>query len=206
LKLHQITFFLAGLTAGLIPVTFAFFGSLETTLMILANGIGPLFFVAIVAGVVITGAWRYLRTRFLRYLGGLVLCTITYLAALMAFFGVYGFSQDWFGFGRSASFEQFGIDVWLGLIAAGAVGASGIALFAALITRKWSTSLLLRLMFAGLVTIVVTFIANLPFHSYRSFFGFLLPLGNALFCCLVGTQIWQQIETARQVTATSSAA
>jgi len=44
------------------------------------------------------------------------------------------------------------------------------------------------------MTIIVTFIVNYPFHSYWSFFGVLLPLGNALFSCLVGNQIWQQPE------------
>jgi hypothetical protein len=97
---------------------------------------------------------------------------------------------------------DFRIDIWLGLIAAGVVGASGIAVFTAILTRQWSTSILLRLMLASLVTIVVTFITNLPFHSYWCFFGILLPVGNALFCWLVGLQIWRNPVAASQVAAT----
>jgi len=95
---------------------------------------------------------------------------------------------------------QFGIDVWLGLVAAGAVGASGIASFSAILTGRWSKSLLLRLMQVGLVTIVVTYMVNLPFHSYWTFFGVLFPLGNALFCYLVGAEIWQRVELATRET------
>jgi len=182
---------LTGLIAGLICVTFWSFGSPEIAIIGLTWGVGPLFFVAIVAGIVITGARRYFQPGLLRYLAGLVLCTVTYVVALTAFFGVVGFSPDWFGFRPSGDIIQFGIDVWLGLIAAGAVGASGIALFTALLTRKWSNALLLRLMLAGLLTILVTFIANLPFHNYWSLLGVLLPLGSALFCWLVGTQIYE---------------
>jgi len=124
----------------------------------------------------------------------------------VVFFGVAGFSPDLFGFRQSASFEHFGLDVWLGLIAAGVVGASGIALFSALLTGKWSNSLLLRLVLAGFLTILVTFIANLPFHNYWSFMGVLFPLGDALFCYLVGTQIWQHLQAAGQVAATAPTA
>ena len=200
MRRQQITFLLSGLIAGLISVTL---GTLSP--VFLAYAVGPLFFVAVVAGIAITAAWRYVQVSFLRYVAGLLLTTTTYVAALFAFSAVSGFS-DWFGFRGSANILDFRIDIWLGLIAAGVVGASGIALFTALLTGKWSTSLLLRLMLAGLVTIVVTFIANLPFHSYWSFFGTLLPVGNALFCCLVGTKIWQQIEAAGQAAARSSTA
>lgn len=201
MRRHQITFLLCGLVAGLTSVTL---GTLS--LEVLAYGVGPLFFVAIVAGIAITGAWRQFRMSFWRYFAGLLLSTITYVAALVAFSGVGGFSPNWFGVQPSAHIEDFRIDVFLGLIAAGVVGSSGIAVFTAILARQWSTSLLLRLMLAGLVTIVVTFIANLPFHNYWSFLGVLLPLGNALFCWLVGTQIWQQIKAARQVAATPGTA
>lgn len=195
---HHITFLLCGLMAGLTSVII---GALS--LEFLAYGVGPLFFLAIVAGIAITGAWRYVRRNFWRYLAGLLLSTITYVAALVAFGGVGGLSPNWFGVQPSAHIEDFRIDVFIGLIAAGALGAIGIALVTALLTREWSTSLLLRLMLAGVATIVVTFIANLSFHSYWSFLGVLLPLGNGLFCWLVGTQVWRQIEAARTVAATS---
>jgi len=120
-----------------------------------------------------------------------VLCTITYMVGLVVFFGVTGFSPDWFGFARSSSIAGFGVDVGLGLIAAGLVGALGITLFTALLTGKWSNRLLQRLMVAGLLAMVITFIANLPFQKDWSFFGVLLPVGNALFCYLVGSHIWR---------------
>ena len=108
----------------------------------------------------------------------------------------WDFSPDWFGVGPSANIADFGADVWLGLIAAGVVGATGITLFTALLAGAWSTSLVLRLMLAGLITLVVTFITNVPFHTYWPIFGILLPNGNALFCWLLGTQIWLKGEGA----------
>lgn len=191
MKAKQIAFLLTGLIAGLICVAP---GSSWVVLLTLTYGVGPIFFVAVLGGILVTGAWRHIQADFLRYLAGLVVSTITALLALMAFFAVGGFSPDWFGFRRSANIVHFGLDVWLGLIAAGAVGASGIALLTALLTGKWSNSLLRRLLFAGLLIVAVTFLVNLPFHNYRSFLGVLLPLGDALFCWLVGTQIWQHIE------------
>jgi hypothetical protein len=189
MRRRQITFLLAGLIAGLTCVTL---GSLEIEIAIpaLVYGVGPLFFVAVVASIVITGAGRYIQSGFLRYLAGFFLCTITYFVGIVMIFAVMGLSQ-WFGLRASEHLEDFRIDVWLSLIAAGLVAAVGIAAFTALLTRKWSTSLLWRLMFAGLVTIVVTFTVNLAFHNDWSFLHILLPVGNALFCFLVGTHIWR---------------
>jgi hypothetical protein len=198
---QQITFLLSGLIAGLISVTL---GTLS--LVFLAYGVGLLFSAAVVAGIALTGAWRHVQVGFLRYFADLLLSTAIYVAALFAFIAVMGLSPDWFGFRASTNIVDFRVDVLLGLVAAGVVGASGIALFTALLTREWSNSLLLRLIFAGLFTVLVTFIVNRPFHDYWSFFGVLLPVGNALFCCLVGTQIWQQIEAARQVDVTPGTA
>jgi hypothetical protein len=183
---QEITFLLTGLIAELCCVALG-----TVSLVFLVYGVGPLLFVAIVAGIAITGAWGYVRVSVWRYLAGLLVSAITYVAGLVAFSGVAGFSPDWFGFQRSADILDLRIDILLGLIAAGAVAASGITLVTALLTREWSNSLLFRLMLAGLVTVGVTFIANLPFHSYWSFLGVLFPVGGALFCWLVGTQIWR---------------
>lgn len=202
MKRQQTAFCLAGLIAGLICATLALCGSPEVAIMILTSGVGPLFFIAIVAGIVISSAWRHFRPGLLRYLAGLVLCTTSYLVAMIAFWWVFGLSPRWIGFRPSDDMAKFGIDVWLGLVAAGAVGAIGISLFATVLTRRWSNSLLLRLMLAGLVTIVVTYMVNLPFHSYWTFFGVLFPLGNAVFCYYVGSHIWQQPGVGRQVAAT----
>jgi hypothetical protein len=197
---NQLTFLLTGLIAGLVCVAP---GVSWLMFLTLTWGVGPAFFVAVVAGIVITGARRHLQANVLRYIAGLVVCFITYLLALMVFFAVGGFSPDWFGFRPSDNFDQFGMDIVLGLLAAATFAAGGIALFAFVLTGRWSNSLLARLLVAGMVTIIITFIVNYPFHNYWSFFGGLLPLGNALFCYLVGTQIWQQPEMGRQVAATA---
>lgn len=198
---QQITFLLCGLVGGLISVTLG-----TSSPVILAYGVGPLFFAAVVAGIAITVAWSYVHVGVLRYVAGLLLSTTTYVAALFAFNVVTGFSPDWFSVRPSSSILDFGVDVWLGLIAAGVVGAIGISAFTALLIGAWSTSLLRRLMLAALITIVVTFITNLPFHSYWSFLGILLPVGDALFCGLVGSQIWLNPKAASDVAATASTA
>lgn len=191
---------MAGLIGGLVCVTPGPLLSIFT----LTWGVGPAFFIAVIAGIVITGARRHLKADFLGYVAGLVVCFITYLLALTVFFAVEGFSPDWFGFRTSPNFDHFGIDVVLGLLASETVAAGGIAFFALVLTGQWSNSLLARLLLAGLVTIIVTFIVNYPLHSYWSLYGVLLPLGNALFCYLVGTQIWRQPEAERQVAATGA--
>ncbi len=200
MKPGRIAFFLAGLSAGVISATL---GSREPS--VLTIGVGFLFFIAVVAAIAITGVQQYIHVGLWRYLAGAMLSAGTYVFAVLAFNVVGGLSQQ-LGVRPSGDLLDFRLDVWLGLIAAGAVATSGIALFGALLTGKWSHSLLLRLTLVGLVTIVVTFIANLPFHSYWSFFGVLLPLGNALFCWLVGAQIWRKPEAASQAAATTPTA
>jgi hypothetical protein len=193
---NQLAFVLTGLLAGMVCVLP---GESFLMLLTLTWGVGPAFFIAVFAGLAITGARSQVRAGALRYSVGMVICFITYLLALMVFFAVYGFSPDWFGFRPSNNIDQFGIDVWLGLIAAGTVGASGIALFTVLLSGKWSKSLPLRLMTAGILTIVVTYIVNLPFRSYWSFFGVLIPGGMSLFCWVVGTHISQHLKPEGQI-------
>jgi hypothetical protein len=186
----NITFLLTGLLGGVVCVAPGPWLSIFT----LTWGVGPAFFLALVAGVIITGARWHLQTNFLRYIAGLVVCFITYLFALMLFFAVSGFSPDWFGFRPSTNFDQFGMDVFLGLLTAATFAAGGMTLFAFVLTGRWSISLLPRLLLAGVVTIITTFIVNYRLHSYWSLYGVLLPLGNALFCYVVGTRIMQHQE------------
>ena len=195
MKTKPITFSIAGLLAGLIVVAIKSVGSVEIMILSLTWFVGPLFFVATLTGIVLTGARRCFQAGLLRYLSGLVLCTITYSLALLTFFTVFGFSPDWLGVKPSSSIAGFGVDVVLGLAAAGVVGATGIWLFAALLTKKWSTRLLQHLMLAGLLCVCVTFIVNFPFKKEWSFFGVLLPVGNALFCYLVGSHIWRHCKS-----------
>jgi hypothetical protein len=190
---NQIKFLLTGLIGGLVCVAPG--GSL-LMLFTLTWGVGPAFFAAVVAGIIITGARRHLQANLLRYMAGLVVCCITYLLALMMFLGVAGFSSEWLDFRPSefANFE-FGLDIGLGLLAAATAAAGGIALFACLLTRRWSNLLLGRLLLAGIVTIVFTFITNYPFRSYWSFYGVLVPLGSSLFCGAVGAHFWEHSES-----------
>jgi hypothetical protein len=183
----KITFLLTGIIAGLVCVMP---GPSFLSIVTLTWGVGPAFFVAVVAGVMITGARRHLQADVLRYMAGLVVCFITYLLALMVFAAVGGFSPDWFGFRPSPNFDQFGVDVVLGLLAAAIFAAAGIAVFAFVLTGRWSNSLLRRLLLAGLITIIITFIVNYPFRGYWSFYGALIPLGTSLFCGAVGSHIW----------------
>jgi hypothetical protein len=120
----KITFLLTGLIGGLVCVMPGPLLSIFT----LTWGVGPAFFVAVVAGIIMTGAGRHLQADLLRHIAGLVVCVITYLLALMVFFGVYGFSPDWLGVRPSDNVDRFGMDVILGLLAAGAFAAGGIAL------------------------------------------------------------------------------
>ena len=203
MKKQPITFLVTGLIAGLICVGFRFLGSPEKAIMGLTWAVGPLFFFATVGGIAITDGRRYLQLSFMRYLTGFVICTLTYITSLVTFFAVFGFSSDWFNFRASANVVQFGIDVWLGLLAAGVVGAVGITVFAVLLTRRWGPPIILRLIIGGLLTISVTFLTNSPFRKDWFFVGTLFPIGNAIFCYVVGTYIWQHIEGERQGTATA---
>jgi hypothetical protein len=156
---QQITFLMTGLIMGLVCVLP---GKSLLMLLTLTWGVGPAFFAAVVAGIIITGARRHLQAGFLRYIAGLVVCFVTYMLALTVFFAVGGFSPGWFGFRPSDSFEQFSMDIFLGLLAAATFAASGIALFAFVLTGRWSNSLLARLLLAGIVTIRVYVHSQLP--------------------------------------------
>ncbi len=195
----KITFLLTGLIGGLVCVAP---GVSWLMLLTLTWGVGPAFFLAVVAGIIISGARHHLQAGFLRYIAGLVICFITYLLALMVFFGVAGFSPDWFGVRPSANFE-FGMDIVLGVLAAATFAAGGIALFAFVLTGRWSNLLLARLLLAGVVTIIITIIVNYPFRNYWSFYGVLVPLGTSLFCGAVGAHVWQHSESGRQIAATA---
>lgn len=190
---NEMKFLLTGLIGGLICVAP---GVSWPMVLTLGWGVGPTFFAAVVAGIIFTGERRHLKANLLQYLAGLAVCSITYLIALVVFVWVAGFSPEWFGLRRSdfAKFE-FGIDIVLGFVAAATCAAGGIALFAFVLTRRWSNLLLGRLLLAGIVTIVFTFIINYPFRSYWSFYGVLVPLGSSLFCGAVGAHFWEHSES-----------
>ncbi|HEY1525806.1 MAG TPA: hypothetical protein VGH51_06170 [Candidatus Angelobacter sp.] len=183
---QQITFLLAGLTAGLVTVVG---GRAWPTLlpMLLVCGVGPLFFVAVLTAITLTGSWSHLSHGWWRIVAGICICTGAYLLALFTFLAVAGYS----GIPTSTDQIRFGADVWVGLLAAALVASACIELLVFVLTGKWSNSFLFRLAAAGVVTVLVTFVVDLAAHHYWTFYGILLPVGEGLFCWLVGAQIWR---------------
>jgi hypothetical protein len=184
---QQITFFLTGLTAGLVTVAGA-----RAWPMLLVHGVGPLFFVAVLAAITLTGSRSHLGGGWWRILVGICVSIGAYLLALFAFSVVAGYSPDLLGIrasGASSDLSRFGADVWLGLLAAALVASVGIELLVYVLTGKWSNSFLFRLAAAGLVSVLVTFLVDRAAHYYWTFYGVLLPMGEGLFCAVVGAQI-----------------
>ena len=93
----KITFLLSGLIGGLVCVLPGPLLSIFT----LTWGVGPAFFVAVLAAIVIAGARHHLQADLLRYIAGLIVCTITYLLGLTVFAAVEGFSPQKETEGRS---------------------------------------------------------------------------------------------------------
>jgi hypothetical protein len=183
---QQTTFLLAGLTAGLVTVVGA--RAWPTLLpMLLVCGVGPLFFVAVLTAITLTGSWSHLSHGWWRIVAGICICTGAYLLAFFTFLVVVGYS----GIPTSTDQIRFGADVWIGLLAAALVASACIELLVFVLTGKWSNSFLFRLAAAGVVTVLVTLAVDLAAHHYWTFYGILLPVGEGLFCWLVGAQIWR---------------
>jgi hypothetical protein len=190
---QQITFLLAGFIAGSITVAAG-----RASFWVLTVGVGPLFFVALLAAIALTDSWPRLRGGLWRYLLAACISTIAYFLALLTFWWLGGYLQTLLGSRGSKDLSEFRLDMWVGLIAAALVAAVCIELVAYVLTSRWSNAVLARLAGAGILAIVLTFIAmravrstsNLPsILYYWSFFGILFSFGEALFCGLVGTQI-----------------
>lgn len=94
-----------------------------------------------------------------------------------------------FGVSGSSDLVQFHGDVWVGLIASVLVAAAGTELTVSVLTEKWSTTFFVGFAVAGFISVLVTFITNAMGHQYWFFLGVLLPVGEALFCGLIGAQI-----------------
>ena len=189
---QQLTFSMAGLIAGLITVGL---GTVSVT--VLTIGVGPLFFLAIFAATTLTGSWSHLSRSPWRYAAAILVCTIIYILALFTFSAIDGYLPQLFGISESSDINAFGADVWAGLIAAALVASAGVELVVYILTGKWSTSTLAYFLVAGIISISVTFVANLIGHHYWSFLGVLLPIGEAGFCALAGAQIRETISSAR---------
>jgi hypothetical protein len=185
---QEVTFLLAGLTAGI-----------TTTVVghkwpgFLAFGVGLVFFVAVLAAIALTKSWPLLNRGLWRIVAALCICTLAYLLALFTFFGVAGYWAKLLGI-RASTELRFSTDVWIGLLAAGLVASVGIEFLVYVLTGKWNNSSLFRLAAAGVVTILVTFTVHRADHLYWTFYGVLLPIGEGLFCAVVGAQIWRTSE------------
>jgi hypothetical protein len=188
----KITFLFAGFAAGIIT---AVIGRLWPSLLTVV--VGLLFFVALVAAITITASWSRLRSGLWRYIAGLVICTGTYVLALLTLMSVGEYAPK-LGVPASSDMVEFRADMWIGFLGAALVASAGVELVLYILAGKWRNSFFGRLAVAGFVTVLVTFLANLAAHNYWSFIGVLLPIGEALFCGVVGAQIWRSTEqTAR---------
>jgi hypothetical protein len=191
----QITFLLAGFISGSITVVVG-----RVSIWVLVVGVGPIFFIALLAAIALTGSWPRLGVGIWRYLLAACISTAAYFAAFLTFWGLGGYFQTLLGARGSNDLSDFGVDIWIGLIAAALVAALCIELMAYVLTARWSSTVLLQLAGAGIAVIMLTFLAmctvrparNVPsLLYYWAFFGVLFSLGEALFCGLVGTQIQQ---------------
>jgi hypothetical protein len=190
---QQITFLLAGFIAGSITVAAG-----TVSLWVLTVGVGPLFFVAILAAIAFTDSWPHVRRGLWRYVLAACASTMAYVLALLTFWWLGGYLQNLLGSRGSNDLSEFRLDMWIGLIAAALVAAVCIELMAYALTSRWSNAVLARLAGAGILAIVLTFVVVRAVRStgtlpsliyYWSFFGILFSLGEALFCGLVGAQI-----------------
>ncbi len=182
----RMIFLLAGLLAGLVTVGIAgVWPALLPVLLVL--GVGPLFFVAVFAALALTRSWSRLASGWWRIFAGIFISTGAYLLAFSTFLIVAGYS----GIRTSTGPGPFGADVWVGLLAAALIAAGCIESLVFVLTGKWSNAFLFRLAAAGVVSVFVTFAFDLAKQSYWTFYGILLPVGESLFCWLVGAQIWR---------------
>jgi len=189
----EIVFLLAGLLAGIVTVAV---GVSRPT--VLAVGVGPLFFIALLAAIAMTDSWSHVSPGFWRYVLAAIISIAAYLLALFIFSIVGGFAPELFGVHRSGDIIDFGPDIWIGLLAATLVAAICIEFVAYVLTNRWSNGALAYLAGAGVLSIVTTFtgmrllkiiVPMKPMFWGWSFFGILFPVGEALFCGLIGAQI-----------------
>lgn len=177
-------FFLAGVLAG---ATSAILGASSPTM--LAIGVGPLFFGALVLAITFTASLQRVHGVIWRYVAVAFLSTAAYVLALFSFSIVAGYAPQVLGVRPSSDILEFRGDIWVGLIA----GVLTASIFTELVTYilggKWSNSFLFKFMIAGMTSILLTFIVNARFHNYWSFLGVLLPVGESLLCGLVGMQL-----------------
>jgi hypothetical protein len=180
----RISFFLAGAVSG---VTTALVGAKWP--VVLAVGVGPTFFLALLAGMSFAGACKRATRSWQRWSIAAALSTAVYILSLFAFSLAAGYSPDLLGVARSSDIVDFRGDVWVGIMAALLVASAGVELATWVLVGSWNTRAFLFLASAGLVTVLLAYAATSIAHSYWSFIGVLLSLGQGSFCGLVGLQI-----------------
>jgi hypothetical protein len=185
---QEATFLLAGLIAGVITTVV---GRIWPSF--LAFGVGLVFFVAVLVAIVFTRSWSRLHRGLWRILAGICICTGAYLLAFFTFVAVGGYWAELLRI-RVSTEIRFSADVWIGLLAAALVASVGIECLAYILTGRWNNSSFFRLAAASVVTILVTCTVHRSSHRYWTFYGVLLPLGEGLFCAVIGAQIWRTSE------------
>ncbi len=67
---------------------------------------------------------------------------------------------------------------------------------AAILTGRWSNRFLLLLTLAGFGAVAITYVVHIFAKQPWALFAALLSVGEALFCWIVGLQIWRSGEGA----------
>ncbi|OLB24015.1 MAG: hypothetical protein AUH15_01965 [Acidobacteriales bacterium 13_2_20CM_55_8] len=189
MKRAPLTFLVAGLIAGIATVAIG-----RVWPAVLINDVGLLFFVALLAAITVSASSSRVRRGLWRYLVGLIICAAAYLGGLFAFSVAAGYSPDLLGMPASSAMPSFGTDVWIGLLVATLVSSACIELLASVLTGRWSNRFFLFLTAVGFVTVAATYTAHVLFRKPWTFLGVLLPIGEALFCWVLGQQIWESGE------------
>ena len=184
---QQATFLLTGLIAGIITVLVG-----RAWSEFLVVGVGVVFCCAVLVAISITGSWPVPRPGVWRHVAAVGIGIATYVLAVFALIAAVTYAPRLLGIRGSGDLTAFGVELWIGWSGAILVSSVGVELMVYVFTGRWSNTVLLRLIAAGFATIFLTFLAKLPFRNYWSFFGILMPVGEALFCWLVGTQFARQ--------------
>lgn len=179
-----ISFLLAGVVSGVVA---ALTGAKWP--MALAVGVGPAFFLALLAAMTLGGAGKGAAFRWWRWCIAAALYSAVYVLSLFAFSIAAGYSTDLLGVSRSNDFLQFREDVLVGLMVALLVASAGVELTTWILVGYWSARTFVLLATAGMATVLLTYATTSIAHSYWSFVGVLLPIGEGSFCSLVGIQI-----------------
>lgn len=193
----ELTFVFVGFIGGLIT---ALLGASRP--IVLAAGVGPMFFISLLVAIAITDGWSQISAGVWRYIAAGGLSAVAYILALFVFSVIAGYAPDFLGFMRSRDILEFRADVWIGMIAAVAVAAICVEALAYILTNRWGNLVLALFAASGLLAVLLTFLGSQVARSsgasstllYWSFFGILLPVGEALFSGLIALQLWKRYE------------